>query len=129
MMNNLFGRLDATDQTIASLTVELTLARSALAEAEAKVARMTDRLRPVWAAEERIKAAIVRTHGGAGRYRRDGAEARRPLFAELDRLSEAHGRERNARKEEVKYAKALEREVKRLTSEFEYETKRKRRKT
>jgi hypothetical protein len=127
-MADLFGRLDAADQTIASLTAELTMARSALSEADAKVARMTELLRPVWAAEERIKASIVRTHGGAGRYRRDGAEARRPLFAELDRLSEAHGRERNVRKEEVKYAKALEREVKRLTSELEYEMKRKRRK-
>jgi len=85
---------------------------------------LSTELSPVYQRDSEIRSSISDTHGGPGRYNREGASQRKPLFEALTQIAVQHGRKKQLVKDMKRRISAYSKEVIRLEKEAAKRTRR-----
>ena len=75
---------------------------------------LSTELSPVYQRDSEIRSSISETHGGPGKYNREGAAQRKPLFEALTEIAAQHGPKKQLVKDMKRRISAYSKEVIRL---------------
>lgn len=82
-----------------------------------QIATMGHELSPVYQRDASIRDRISETHGGPGKFNREGAPQRKPLFEVLTQIAVQHGPKKQLLKDMKRRVSAYSKELIRLDKE------------